>query len=215
MTDRDHQLRRVEVGDDPAAWRAAGFTVDETRVAIGNTVVDLVGGDGGRGIRAVAVDGIDREIDGLAFAASHDAEAPDPLPAPAHRNQVTSFDHLVAMSPHMDRTTTSLESAGLELRRTRTFGPADDLRRQAFFWLGDVILEVAGSDTAAGEGAATLWGLALTSTDLDRAAAELGDAMSAPRDAVQKGRRIATIRTRELDISVPIALMTPHARTTV
>ena len=40
----------------------------------------------------------------------------------------------------------------------------------------------------------------------------LGERIGTPRDAVQEGRQIATIRTKELGISVPIALMTPHTR---
>jgi hypothetical protein len=34
-------------------------------------------------------------------------------------------------------------------------------------------------------------------------------ACNPPKDAVQPGRRIATLRTRELGLSVPIAFMTP------
>jgi hypothetical protein len=50
----------------------------------------------------------------------------------------------------------------------------------------------------------------LISPDLDATAAHLGDVTSAPKDAVQKGRRISTLRTRDLDISVPVAFMSPH-----
>ncbi len=37
----------------------------------------------------------------------------------------------------------------------------------------------------------------------------LGDRLSDPRAAIQKGRRIAAIRTPELGISITLALMTP------
>jgi hypothetical protein len=129
-----------------------------------------------------------------------------------HRNQITEFDHLVAMSPDMDRTTAALVAAGLDHRRTRTFEAGDRTMRQAFFWMGDVILELAGEDAAHGVDPATLWGLALTCHDLHAAAAELGDALGAIKPAVQRGREIATLRTRELGISVPVALMSPHPR---
>ncbi|MGZ0218146.1 MAG: hypothetical protein ACKVIY_03890 [Acidimicrobiales bacterium] len=59
-------------------------------------------------------------------------------------------------------------------------------------------------------GEAALWGLALTCDDLDRAKDTLGDVLSDPKTAVQPGRRIATLRTRDLDISAPIALLSPH-----
>jgi len=52
--------------------------------------------------------------------------------------------------------------------------------------------------------------LALECDDLDLAAHRLGEALGTVKDAVQPGRRIATVRTKELGISVPIALMSPH-----
>ena len=209
MTEPGHQLRTIDVGDDGDAWASAGFTVVDNRIGVGNTVVHLVGCDDERGILRVAVDGIDAEIDGMAFGGP---SVPPPATAD-HPNRVTRFDHLVALSPDMDRTTEALTGAGVELRRTRTFSGGRDgseIRRQAFFWLGDVILELAGSDTSADPGPAMLWGLAFTTDDLDEACAALGDAIGTPREAVQEKRRIATIRIRALHISVPIALMTPH-----
>lgn len=195
------------VGDDPEAWARAGFTVVDDSVTIGLSTIRLAGAGGGRGIRSVTAHGIDVEIDGLPFTSG---EAPRPPGPTDHPNRVIGFDHLVAFSPDMDRTIAALDAAGLELRRTRTFGPDDDRRRQAFFWLGDVILELVGSDTTRDDGPATLWGVALTTDDLDAAADALGDHLGGAKDAVQPGRRIATVRTRELDISVPIALMSPH-----
>jgi hypothetical protein len=46
-------------------------------------------------------------------------------------------------------------------------------------------------------------------SDLDALAARLGDKLGPIRDAVQPGRRIATLR-REAGSSVPIAFMTPR-----
>jgi hypothetical protein len=204
-----HQLHTIVIGDEPSSWAAAGFTVADNQLRVGSTMIVLRGrGDGG-GILAVGIDGLGGELDGMPF----DGPARDPSAerrAVEHTNHVDRFDHLVVMSPDMDRTTAALTGAGLEHRRTRTFGPEDEPRRQSFFWLGDVILEVAGLDRAHGEGPSQLWGLALTTSDLAGACAELGAAIGEPRDAVQTGRRIATVRTRELDVSVPIALMTPH-----
>ncbi|MEM8708233.1 MAG: glyoxalase, partial [Actinomycetota bacterium] len=121
------------------------------------------------------------------------------------------FDHLVAMSPAIDRTSDALVAAGLDRRRTRRFEVAGEPRRQDFFWLGDVILELVGVDGAAGEGPAGFWGLALECGDLDLAAEQMGETLGPVKDAVQPGRRIATVRTKALGISVPIALMSPHS----
>jgi hypothetical protein len=48
--------------------------------------------------------------------------------------------------------------------------------------------------------------------DLDSAIAWLGpDAIGAPRDAVQHGRRIASIK-KDVGLGLPVALMSPHVR---
>ncbi|MEM7141082.1 MAG: glyoxalase [Actinomycetota bacterium] len=202
---RDHQLTTITIADDPRGWIDAGFTITDGVTRIADTAVVLAGG-AERGIVHAAVDGVDAPVDGMPFGGRAVA-LPD---ASSHANRVVGFDHLVAMSPHMDRTTASLEAAGLDHRRTRTFEAGGSTRRQAFFWLGSVILELVGDDADEGEGPATLWGLALTCDDLDAAAESLGDALGAITPAVQPGRRIATVRTKELGISVPIALMSPH-----
>jgi hypothetical protein len=97
---------------------------------------------------------------------------------------------------------------GLECRRTRDV-PERDLR-QRFFWAGDVIIEVVGPIEPGDDGPSAIWGLALVSDDLDESKAVLGDRLGDPRAAIQKGRRIAAIRTPELGISITLALMTPH-----
>lgn len=215
MPDERFQLTGVTVGDEPAAWAEAGFAVPDGVVVIGSTVISF--DPTGRGVVSVGIDGLTGPVDGLPIA---DAETPSlasgmaaPVASGAaadHRNLVSGFDHLVAMSPAIDRTADALQRAGLERRRTRTFDAAGERRRQDFFWLGDVILELVGVDGADGEGPATFWGLALECADLDLAAERLGDVLGPVNDAVQPGRRIATLRTRDLGVSVPIALMSPH-----
>lgn len=204
---RPHQLRAVLIGDDPRAWEAAGFTVTDGALTVGSTIVVL---DPSLpvGIQRADISGITGQYDGLLVG-----PITTPAAAPqAHRNRVRGFDHLVAMSPAIQRTSDALAEAGLDLRRTRTFPAGDTTRRQDFFWMGDVILELVGVVGATGEGPATFWGLALECDDLDAANAALGDRLGTPKDAVQTGRRIATIRTRDIGVSVPIALMSPHPR---
>jgi hypothetical protein len=58
---------------------------------------------------------------------------------------------------------------------------------------------------------ARLWGLAFLVESLEHTAALLGDRLGAPRDAVQPGRRIATLR-REAGLSFGCAFMTPGER---
>lgn len=210
MTERPHQLHEILVGDEPAAWTAAGFHVDGDRVVIDRTAIRLLGSEGERGIRSMALDAIEAagaDLDGLPC---HDAAAP--APAPRHPNGVTVIDHLVVRTPDCDRTTTELEAAGLEARRVRTFEMGGSTQRQTFFWLGRVILELVGPDSPIGDGPSEIWGLALTADDIDQTAAALGDHTTPLKDAVQPGRRITTIKTRDLDITTALAVMSPHPR---
>jgi hypothetical protein len=204
----DARVRRLVVGDHPAVWSAAGFTVgDDGTVAVGSVAIEPNAG-GGR-FERWEVAGIETiELDGLETAISEDAAAE---PA-AHPNGVESVDHVVAFSPNLDRTVGVLEKAGFSLRRIREEPTPAGAPRQAFFRLGEVILEVvqqppemAGFDPSA---PARLWGLAFVCSDLDALAEQLGDKVKGPREAVQPGRRIATL-TREAGFAVPIAFMTP------
>jgi hypothetical protein len=81
---------------------------------------------------------------------------------------------------------------------------------QYFFRSAKVIVELLCRPEAVGPW--SIWGLALTSPDLDRTVEYLEAAISPPRPAVQSGRRIATIRTSNLGISTQLAVMTPHPR---
>ena len=121
---------------------------------------------------------------------------PPPPSAPAHPNGVTALDHVVAITPDLDRTVAALEAAGLDLRRIREEPTPAGAPRQAFFRLGAPILEVVQEPAEAiersggADGPAFFWGLALVAPDLDATVAGLGRSAAArPRPAVQPGRR--------------------------
>ncbi|HEV8152966.1 MAG TPA: hypothetical protein VGP78_08540, partial [Solirubrobacteraceae bacterium] len=116
-----------------------------------------------------------------------------------------AVDHVVAATPHVDRTLGALRRAGLEPRRVREAGEA----RQAFYVLGTALLELAGPASPSGDGPAALWGLVVVVEDLDALAARLGDELGTIRDAVQPGRRIATLR-RSAGVSTALAFLTPR-----
>jgi hypothetical protein len=59
------------------------------------------------------------------------------------------------------------------------------------------------------EGTARLWGLTLVAGDVDALARPLGDRLGRVRDAVQRGRRIATVQP-SAGLSVPLAFITPR-----
>ena len=123
----------------------------------------------------------------------------------AHAFTVESIDHVVIMTPSLDRTCGVIESSlGLPLKRIREVGGGV---RQGFHRAGPVILEVVERPDIASDEPARLWGLVFVVNDLDAAVERLGpDVIGAPRDAVQPGRRIATLRSGA-GLGVPLALM--------
>lgn len=203
-------VAEVVLAADSQPWTAAGFRVDGDELRVGTVALRLAGADAGRRIVRCAVRGIDSDgLDGLPVVPS---DAPlDAEPAAPHPNGVTRIDHLVAFTPDLDRTVAAAEAAGLDLRRVRDeLAPAGS-PRQAFFRLGEVILEVAQApprSPLAGDAPARFFGLAFLVDDLDATATTLDDLLGEPRDAVQPGRRIATVR-REAGLGLPVALMTP------
>lgn len=200
----------LTVADEPQAWHDAGFTVADDTCQVGSVRIRLVGRAGGKGLLGWSLRDVPaglRDLDGVPASVSTE---PLPAPGPEHPIGALVIDHLVLMTPHLARTTAVLEATGLEVRRVRPFELAGTAMQQVFFRLGEVVLEVVGEPGATGDGPATFWGLTYTVADLDAAAEMLGDACSRVKDAVQPGRRIATVRHRELDLSVATALMSPR-----
>ncbi|HUF32155.1 MAG TPA: VOC family protein [Acidimicrobiales bacterium] len=201
------RLVALDIADPSETWRQAGFEVDvDGGCRVGAVRLWLGRAPGGRGVLGWTLAGTEAltEVDGLPTTV-----APDEEPAvPAHHpNGVTSVDHVVMRTPDLDRTVAALCAIGAEPRRTRpTTGPDGSAITQVFFRLGEAILELVGPPERAGDGPARIWGLAFTCADLDATTASLGDLVGTPRDAVQPGRRIATIR-RSADLTVPVALM--------
>ena len=195
------------MGDEPAAWTSVGFAVDESGACpVGTVALQLAGPAAGRGVTGWTLADDGGDIDGVRTTAGDLGSLPvDPA---AHPNGVLSIDHLVAMTPDLDRTTAALEERGIALRRTREAGRG---REQRFFRLGEVILELVGPTEPAGDGPASFWGLAFTVADLDATAAHLSGRIGETKTAVQPGRRIATLHAGD-EISVPVAFMSQARR---
>jgi hypothetical protein len=203
------------LADEPRLWRELGFAVTGCCCQLGTVRVRLAGRAAGRGILGWSLrEIVSCELDGLVTTRS---SAALPEPAPEHPNGVRAIDHVVAMSPQLDRSVSALRGAGLPLRRIREEPTPAGAPRQAFFRLGAEILELIQEpdDAVASAGGrdrpARLWGLALIASDLDRTVGLLAPHASTPREAVQPGRRIATLR-RSAGVAVPLALMTPPPR---
>jgi hypothetical protein len=200
------ELVALDVAADPDAWRALGFTIDEDGAcAIDGVAIRL--GSAGRKISGWAVAGVPGgvEVDGL-----RTAPAPPPADPASHANGTVALDHLVVMSPDPDRTIKALAVHGIEPRRQRRTDQYGPPFTQTFFRLGRPILELIGPAAPAGTEPARFYGAAFTVEDLDATAALLGDRLGGVKDAVQPGRRIATLR-REAGAGIPLAFMSPGA----
>jgi catechol 2,3-dioxygenase-like lactoylglutathione lyase family enzyme len=190
-------LEELEIADEPASWRALGFEVEGGACQVSSVRLRLVGKGPRRGILGWKL---------------RNGE-PAPAVAPQHPNGVARIDHVVLLSPDLDRTVEELRSEGFELRRIREGETPGGSTRQAFFRLGEPILEVVqapeGTSVASNpDGPARLWGIAFLVDDLDATGSALGALLGTPRDAVQPGRKIATLRP-EAGLGPAIAFMTP------
>ena len=192
------EIEQLTIGADSAAWRRAGFGVEGAETRAGGVNLHFAQGDGILGWR-LSRDA--DEIDGLPLA----APAASPAPVESHPNGVVLIDHLVVLTPDLGRTTDALRELGLERRRVREVETDDGTLRQGFFRLGEVILE-AVEHARIDPGPARFWGITFAVEDLDAAAELLGDRLGSIRDAVQPGRRIATVR-REAGLGLPVALI--------
>jgi hypothetical protein len=191
-------IDELEIADEPAAWSAAGFDVADGLCRVARVRLRLSGKGPGRGI-------VDWTL----------GEEPADEAAGPHPNGAVRVDHVVMLSPDLDRTVAELEAQGFDLRRRREGPTPGGSTRQAFFRAGEPILEVVqapeGTSVARNpESPARLWGLAFGVEDLDRTAGALGEMLGRPRDAVQPGRRIATLRP-DAGLGPAIAFMSSGA----
>jgi hypothetical protein len=203
-------IDELTLADDVKRWEQLGFAASGDCVQLGQVLVRMAGARAGSGIVGWSLRGVSStELDGLPTSVS---ERSAPEQAPAHPNGVIAIDHVVAMSPALERSTQALQAAGLDLRRVREEPTPAGAPRQAFFRLGAVILELIQEPdevlarTGGPDHPARFWGLALTVEDLERTAELMGPDVGEVRQAVQPGRRIATLG-RSAGLAVPIALM--------
>ncbi len=207
------RIIEISVGDSASAWRSAGFRVDsEECTTIGTVRIRFVGDGGERGILGWLVSGVKNgAIDGLREQVSVGSK-PSGASLVDHPNTASILDHLVITTPDVDRTIAEFRAAGCEPRRERQAGTGDKPMRQVFIRAGEVILEIIGpkdvpESTGASPKPASLWGLAFTVADLDVCTQLLGENCGTPHDAVQTGRKIASLRHAALGISVPTVFM--------
>ena len=213
-------IDELVVADEPGPWQAAGFRVDSEVCEVGSVRIRLEGEGPMRGVVGWSLRDADSlELDELDGLDTRRSGAP-PAAGGRHPNGVVAIDHVVVMSPDLDRTVAALRAAGFDLRRLRDGATPGGSVRQAFFRMAEVILEVVqapeGVRLARAPGGSArrpptpsrFWGISFLVDDMHAASAALGDLLGTPRAAVQPGRQIATLR-REAGLGPAIAFMTP------
>jgi len=209
----DPKVEWLIVAGEADNWRSLGLTVtDQGLVPLVGTSILVVDPD-----LAASPNGVDRAgIVGWALSGVEVASDIDGLPTDVvesmgpvfadHGLGATGRDHVVVSTHDLERTSATIASAtGCELKRIRELGTM----RQGFHRIGrgGLIVELVERPDLP-EGPAEFWGLVLIVADLDAACALIGpDRISPPKDAVQPGRRIATIRS-DVGLGLPVALMT-------
>lgn len=203
------------VGGPLAPWSALGLVADEAtgRIPFFGTGIEVTGmGEPGMigwamsGVDDALATGLDSEFDVDGVPTRLD-EASPPMFAD-HPLGVDRIDHVVVSTDDLVRTCGAIaDVTGEPLKRVREAGEI----RQGFHRVGGLVVEVV-ERTGQEPGPASLWGFVLTVGDLDASVELLGpDVIGEPRDAVQPGRRIATVRG-SAGLGVPLALMSPHVR---
>ena len=203
----DPKVEWLTVAGDVDTWRSLGLTVTtEGLIPLVGASIRIVAAtaDHETGIVGWALSGVEdvAEIDGLVT----EVVAPMPPIYAQHALRASGLDHVVVSTADLERTSEAIALAtNCELKRIREVGTM----RQGFHRIGrgGLIVElVERPDLPAGP--ASFWGLVVIVDDIDAACELIGaERISPPKDAVQPGRRIATIRA-DVDLGLPVALMT-------
>jgi hypothetical protein len=204
------RVESLTVCGDPDTWRSIGLVVDSDGwIPLMGTSIRVVppsdGAPTGR-ISGWSISGItapdEAEIDGLAT----EVVQPRPPAFAAHPLGASGLDHVVVTTNDLERTSGAVAVAtGCELRRIREVGSM----RQGFHRIGrgGLIVELVERPDVDAE-RASFWGLVINVDDIDAASDLLGaDRVGRAKEAVQPGRRIATVRA-EVGLGFPLALMT-------
>jgi len=191
----------VQSAIDP--WERLGLHVQQGVAVVGGISLRFEPGNGG--VVAWGLTGLDEvasDVDGLCTGVA-DPPAAD---APDHPMGIAGWDHLVVMTSSLERTCAAIEAAtGAPLKRIREAGPV----RQGFHRMGELVIEVVETAQVTAP-TASFWGFVWNVHDLDAVCERLGpDMVTQPKDAVQPGRRIATVRSAA-GVGVPLAFMTPR-----
>ncbi|MGB0469217.1 MAG: VOC family protein [Ilumatobacteraceae bacterium] len=191
------------IGGAPSPWGLAGLSPQGSPVgslaSTSNATLVWPSEELPSGALEIAFDGVQSGADLDGIECAEFISTPDGL-----ESSDSLIDHVVVMTNNLERTCEAVtEVTGCPLKRLREVGEI----RQGFHRVGEggVILEVV---ERADVSRTSLWGLVIATPSFDDLVQAAGDLVSEPKDAVQPGRRISTVKTKA-GLGIPVALMTP------
>lgn len=202
-------LSEVRIAEAPDAWRRFGLAIDGDTTVVGRVLLRFGAAADAMGITVFDDGGVPGSIDGVP---TFEVAEPTAAASPDHPLGAQSIDHVVVGTPDLARTVAAFEGAlRTPVKRIRTEPTGSGANfHQAFFRLGEVILEIVGPpsvDPARAAEPAVFRGMVLTVADVDAAFDTLGpEVLTTPKAAVQRGKRITTVR-REVGLGWPVALL--------
>ena len=197
-------IAELHVGDDSTAWERLGFCINEKRSLIGRT--EVVFSDGPKGIHSwVLRNSMPSQFGPIPTTFT---ENPVPNPSIAHPNGSIGFHHVVLMVPEFDIGKTALSNAGVQVEQGRPFGSTEKAMLRSAPKMGDIELELIGPESEDRSRIWELWGLVIAVSDIDATSELLGDLLGQVKPAVQKHRRIATLK-KEAELGVAVAFLGP------
>ena len=191
------------IGGAPSPWGLAGLSPQGSPVgslaSTSNATLVWPSEELPSGALEIAFDGVQSGADLDGIECAEFISTPDGL-----ESSDSLIDHVVVMTNNLERTCEAVtEVTGCPLKRVREVGEI----RQGFHRVGEggVVLEVV---ERADVSRTSLWGLVIATPSFDDLVQAAGDLVSEPKDAVQPGRRISTVKAKA-GLGIPVALMTP------
>lgn len=233
-------MNNLVVGDDSSAWRMIGFNFEkENELSFGDLNINFVGKSERRGCLGwnfhreselfdIASSGekINNEKSGNRIM--FDSNSDNML----HPNGVVGIDHVVIKVNDTKIAEKNLASLGIK-KVKETFNSEKNIS-YSFYRLKGFILEVISSvqtptgsssdqlikstktendDNIYKEMYTNIWGITFVTKDINHTHQYLKELTKPSWPAVQKNRRITTLDSKSVDISLRIAFITPHMRT--
>ncbi len=209
------------IGDDAASWRLAGFSIEkDNELTFGKLKIKFLGKSNLRGCLGWELGG-ERSNEGPVRVEVNQAvsSAGNNI---SHPNGVSSIDHIVMKVNSSAHAEEALGALGInKIRETIN---TEKKISYSFYRPGGLILEVVAAIPSAdgltnetekpgSDGLYTnIWGITFVTRDIDHTHQYLKEITKPSWPAVQKNRRITTLDSKGIDISLRVAFITPHVR---